>query len=611
MSPKAPLHFFVGKNGQSILMSSSNYNSWGFHVGKSTVGKAHGSRRSKGQRGHGDDPNNSEMVWSPMETDRAPSPSGVSGFSIGKQADGPSNRRARWALRDPVVIPNIPIASTTGAHGTVQSTRDRINECRRKGNHAFKMKHYERACTKYSSAIVSSLSLPESEKAGLPLLYCNRAAAYLALGNPVEALEDCRSGMKLDPAHHKCRFRAATCLVRMGRFSEARGLVRAVVAMGPGTVGSDESIAPEVDKRMGEIEDAEKALAGYLEALLGGRFGTIESLKMAYKEVEAHVPHAEALAVSLVVAHIQLGDFSGADRILDVVLKQPGSNPPAWAGWCRVQTCFFKADYLQCGRNLEALDGLLKLLAVDGTGNAAVGGIQDDGSVSRVLSLPDRASVEILRQEIGELQGLKDQAHAQMHRRAFNDAIETYSRAHSSPQMSPAMAAILFSNRAASYQSVGQHALALADCCMAVAISPHFAKPHSRMAGLLSDLGLYLDAQKSIERAVACAATTNQRTEYQNARNAIFHHRGQQMDHARLLGLHHGASAVEAKRAYRKLALKLHPDKTSQATNRIRFQLTEVGSLLWSAEETRRRVLEQATWLFKQVGEAQDAMMAS
>ncbi len=601
-------------------MSGSYYSTQGFHVGKSSTGKAPGSRRGKGLPCHREDPGSeaeiSTMVWSPMEMDGAPSSSVVNGFSVGKDEDVPSGRRVRRGLRDPVVIPNVPIAPTVGGHGTLQSTSDRINEFRRKGNHAFKMKDYERACAKYSSAIVSSLSLPESEKAGLPLLYCNRAAAYLALGKPVEALEDCRSGMKLNAAHHKCRFRAVTCLVRMGRFSEARGMARGVVGTQAGTGRIENSIAAEVDKRTREIDEAEKALEGYLVALVAGRFGTMEALKMAYKEVEAHVPHDEALLVSLVVGHIQLGDFSGADRILDVVLKQRGSNPPAWAGWCRVQTCFFKADYVQCGRNLEALDGLLKLRAAERTGNEVIGSPrvvpienQDDGSMLRILALPDRASVESLRQEIGALQGLKDQAQAQMHKRAFNDAIETYSRALSSPQLSPAMAAILFSNRAASHQSVGQHALALADCCMAVAISPHFAKPHSRMAGLLSDLGLYLDAQKSIEHAVACAATPKQRSEYQNTRNSLSHHLRQQMDHTRLLGLRHGASAVDGKRAYRKLALKLHPDKTSQATNRIQFQLTEDGARLLTAEDTRQQVLEQATWLFKQLGEAQDAMM--
>lgn len=593
--------------------SSDHYSVRGFHIGKSTSGKTPGSRRSKGLPSHRGDPDSeaaevSTMVWSPMEMDGAPSSSVVNGFSIGKVDDGPTDRRMRRGLRDSVVIPNVPIALRVGGRGTDQSTSDRINEFRRKGNHAFKMKDYERACAMYSSAILSSLSLPEWEKAGLPLLYCNRAAAYLALGKPVEALEDCLSGMKLNSAHHKCRFRAVTCLVRMGRFSEARGMARGVVGTEAGADTIENSITAELSKRTREIDEAEKALVGYLDALVAGRFASTEALKMAYKEVEAHVPHSEALLVSLVVGHIQLGDFSGADRVLDVVLKQRGSQPPAWAGWCRVQTCFFKADYLQCGRNLEALDGLLKLKAVEGAGNEVAVENQNGGSMLRVLAVPDRALIESLRLEIGALQDLKDQAQAQMHKRAFSDAIETYSRALTSPQMSPAMAAILFSNRAASYQSLGQHALALADCCMAVAISPHFAKPHSRMAGLLSDLGLYLDAQKSIELAVACAASAKQRAEYQNTRNSLSHHRRQQMDHTRLLGLHHGASAVDGKRAYRKLALKLHPDKTSQATNRIRFQLTGDGARLLTAEDTRQQVLEQATWLFKQLGEAQDAV---
>ena len=622
MSKRIPVCLDGGWDRKSSCTAmSGHYNSsQGFHVGNSTGGNLKPTRRrGKGsERVGGEFQENEGMVWSPapLDTDFAPGTSARDGFSIGKCMEPQPIRNSRRSQRDSLIIPNIPINATVGRQGTStsQSTFDKINELRRKGNHSFKMKDYDRACAKYSGAIVASLSLSQSEQAsgvGGALLYCNRAAAYLALGKPEEALRDCQAGMELSPSYDKCRFRAATCLMRMGRFPEAREMIRGTSGTPIDNVSSNlegsgiSATSTEKVRRWQDIDEAEQAFEGFVDALLDGQFKTIETIKIAYKEVEALVPHAEGLVVGLVVGHIQLGDFSGADKILDAVFKQRGSNPPTWAGWCRVQTCYFKADYAQCYRNLQALNSLLDRQGDNGNR------CRKGTSASRVLARPDEKAMESLRQNIAGLQELKDRGQNQMHRRAFEEAIETYTSALCSSHISPAMSAILFSNRAAAYQSIGQHALALADCCMAVAITPHFAKPHSRMASLLSELGLFLDAQKSIERAIACATSGKQRSEYQHVQNTIIHHRQQQMDHARLLGLHPSASTVDAKRAYRKLALKLHPDKTSQTLKRIEFRLTPAGALLQMEEETRRRMLEHGTWLFKQIGEAQDAMVQS
>lgn len=612
------------------MMSDSGHNSQqgAFSVGKeklSTVGRDRVSRRrSKSElvdrinefvrhRHEGD------LAWSPapmdMDTVRingGPTSTSMptSTFSVGKTIGGTTARRSQ---REQVVtVPNVPIVPIVGRQGresresgpsaSVPATTriiETINEYRRKGNHAFKMKCYETACLRYSNAIVTSLALPLADrtnpglsKSSLPLLYCNRAAAYLALGKPVEALEDCKAGMREGPMYHKCRFRAATCLTRMGRFTEARRVISSLSS-------TDANILAERARREEEVDAAEAAFEVYAAALRDGIFTTMEAFKMAYKGVETHVPHSEALSASLVVGHLKLGEFSAADRILDGIFSGASgssSSPKGWAGWCRVQTCFFKADALQTCRNLEALGGLLN-------GSNDVDAIH----VSSVLSVPNASSIASMRQGIKSLQQLKDRAHAQMQHRAFDQAIETYTSALAGPHLSPALAAILLSNRAAAYQSTGQRALALADCCRAVAVSPMFAKPHSRMAAVLVDLGLFLDAQRAIEQAVACAVDASQRVSYLSMARGIAHHRQQQADHWLLLGVPHGASGAEAKKAYRKLALKLHPDKTSQAV-KIDYQLGEDGVRVGTADETQRLMLEKATWVFKLLGEAQDAL---
>ena len=46
-------------------------------------------------------------------------------------------------------------------------------------------------------------------------------------------------------------------------------------------------------------------------------------------------------------------------------------------------------------------------------------------------------------------------------------------------------------------------AQAIADCCRSVAANPHYAKAHSRLATLLSELGYHEDAAAALEAAAA------------------------------------------------------------------------------------------------------------
>ena len=99
------------------------------------------------------------------------------------------------------------------------------NKLRNIGNDYFKKQDFQASCTNYSGAIHALRSIPvqgQTAKEGLALLYCNRAAAYLALGKPVEALKDCKQGKEIHPLFLKCSLRAATCFLRMGNLKKPK-----------------------------------------------------------------------------------------------------------------------------------------------------------------------------------------------------------------------------------------------------------------------------------------------------------------------------------------------------------------------------------------------------
>lgn len=483
---------------------------------------------------------------------------------------------------------------TTRSESTAASE---IHRLRIQGNEAFKSEDYNLACIKYSSSICAVKRLPVDMHRcfGLPLLYCNRAAAYLALGKPQEAHEDCKRGILIDEMFTKCYIRGATCLIRMGRFAEARGILDSA------------PISPEVVSKKEELYESEKRFlcffekAGFLKT--GSmenvdKFKSLPSMIASYRILEGTVPHSPALLACAVATHIRFGDLSGADKILERVLKMDSNNPPTWAGWCRVQTCYFKADYEQCSKNLATLEHLLS---------------QSDQTEDNVpllketIHIPDCSFLASIKNKIKEIGKIKVESNRMMYAGKYHQAIELYTKALTTDPLSPAMAAILFSNRAAAHHGLHNRALALADCCKSISILPNYPKPYSRIANILSELGLFHDAKKFLKKAISYTNESKKAVEYQAYLNQVhaLSLKADSRNHSYLLlGIDRSANSSDIKKAYRKLALKLHPDKVLSSI-KVSYQLGRAGVLLAEEPQMKKDVVGHATWLFKLLGEAQ------
>lgn len=89
-----------------------------------------------------------------------------------------------------------------------------VCDCRKtRGNDFYKAKNYSSAVEAYGKAISLDLAAP--------LLYTNRAAAYLMLQQYKEALADCDTALQLDITCAKAYFRKASALKGLGRLDEA------------------------------------------------------------------------------------------------------------------------------------------------------------------------------------------------------------------------------------------------------------------------------------------------------------------------------------------------------------------------------------------------------
>lgn len=131
----------------------------------------------------------------------------------------------------------------------------------------------------------------------------------------------------------------------------------------------------------------------------------------------------------------------------------------------------------------------------------------------------------------------------------------------------------------------------------------------SRLCDLFLELDMLGPAEKQILE-LADMVPNNGKSIYLNKLNEVRSkiHRAIKPDHYRILGISPKADEPQIKKAYRKLALRLHPDKFL-TSSMVFTDLHGVRLSLMQNSDIKLRIQECGTWLFKLVGEAYEQLL--
>lgn len=390
---------------------------------------------------------------------------------------------------------------------------------------------------------------------------------------------------------------------------------------------------------------------------------TAEAFWEALKKVDdiaPHVPHSELLLAAKAEGLLRLGkherarEFCGQAVHLDEGPHREAQKRAPWRLWVQAQCSWQEGDAR--GGLKAQLQALLAALeaqqaqqdgassagpsstaattaaagsaffpapastAGGGTSVAARQEARRAEQLGVIVGLPSSEDVKGLLEGLEAADKLRLAGNAAVKAGKASEAVTKYSEALQASGLSPAIMAVLLSNRAAAHQHLKQRAQAIADCCRAIALNPHYAKAHSRLATLLSELGYHSDAASALEAAAGAPGLSSaDRKEYQSrqaSEQASAKRAGSRrglgssqaaLDHYKLLGLERTVTGDEVRRTYKKLALQLHPDKAASAV-RLAPCCAGCGSAPFEAQAAQGRLQERATWLFKLLGEANEVL---
>uniref|UniRef100_A0A0E0L1U9 J domain-containing protein n=1 Tax=Oryza punctata TaxID=4537 RepID=A0A0E0L1U9_ORYPU len=510
-----------------------------------------------------------------------------------------------------------PEKHKTGDSTDEQSTRDAsasaaLETCetwRTSGNQAYANGHFATAEEYYTRGI-SSVSGHGSSghfSHALMLCYSNRAATKMYLGRMREALQDCLIATSIDPTFLKAKVRAANCQLALGDLEDAARSYTTCLQSSK-TSGSDIKMFAEASDGLERVQRVADWISQSKELL---KKRTVPEATMALELISNALnisSHSDKLMEMKAEALLTLRKYEEVIQLCQetVVLAEKNSSA---------------SETTECSERLWRTYLICKTYFLSGKLEDALELLNKHQQVTNVKESDGRTSQECflsLSTTIRELLSHKAAGNEAFQAHRYSEAVEQYSAALACNSDSRPFSAVCFCNRAAAYQALGQVTDAIADCSLAMVLDATYPKAISRRATLyemIRDYGqaandlrkLILLLEKQGNRPGLSPKVVNKHNDLKQARVRLLSvedeaKRDTPLNLYLILGIEPSSSPADIKKAYRKAALRHHPDKAAQLL--VRNEKPDDG--FW--RDVAKEVYADADHLFKAIGEAYNVL---
>lgn len=409
---------------------------------------------------------------------------------------------------------------TNGVNGTHSLPPDPPKEdldgeaYKQAGNKFFKQKEYIKSVEQYSKAIECE---PENGT-----FLSNRAAAYMLAGRFREALADCISSDRFSPNNPKTLLRMARIQLALGRPEDA---LETYARIQPAPSVKDKAPASQMLQHLRSARNS-------VESGTHGSM-TLYALDRAESGLGQGVDPPKEWKILRGEANLKMGtqhSLGEAQNVAMNLLRQNQQDSDALVLRGRVL-------YAQ-GDNVKAAAHFQEALRCD----------------------PDMKTARIYLKKARELERKKSDGNDAFKKGDYAKAKDLYSEALSVDPDNKGTNAKLYQNRAVACSKLKEWSEAITDCDEALRLDPTYTKARKTRAKALGESGNWEEAVRELK--AASDADPSDATLKKEIRNAELElKKSKRKDYYSILGVEKDATEIDIKKAYRRMAIKYHPDK--------------------------------------------------
>jgi len=382
-----------------------------------------------------------------------------------------------------------------------------------KGNDHFKNKEYSKAIEAYTKAIgLNSMDAT---------YYGNRAACYFAMRDYEKCIRDCDDALEVDPKFAKAYLRKGRSLYYLAKFDEAKTCLQKARELD----SSDKSLNQE-------ISGISQTVTAYNSAESHFSSGDLKHALDDYKRALMLCPELVPARIKSIECLAKTGDTKAAVDLANMYSPDLSTN---------VNFLYVKGLALTYHGQTEAGKRVwVEAMRLD----------------------PENVKCKTAIKNVNRQEEAKEKGNSAFKSGDQQGAINHYTTGINIDPQNKSLAATLYANRAAAYMKLKKFEDALSDCNHAIDLNDGYAKAYLRRGEVRMELGDYDDATRDFNRThlldPMLGARERIRVANQEAKKAS------KKDYYKVLGVEKSATEDDIKKAYRKLALKWHPDKNSQ-----------------------------------------------